>query len=117
MYTTTKVATFEIKIYIGSHFGYTSESFSFDDLKKIIVEYQLENTCSVRITPTTYLVKDYQESGWEISVINYPRFPKTESAIYAFAHGLAATLLKTLKQNRISFVTPNETVMLELVSS
>jgi hypothetical protein len=117
MHTIKKVATYEAKIYIGSRVGYEGEPFSLSDLKEAIKEYQTENTHSVRITPTTYFVKDYEEEGWEIAVINYPRFPKSEAAIYAFVYGLSVSLLKRFKQNRISFVTPGETVMLDSTSS
>jgi hypothetical protein len=117
MYTIKKVATFEVRIYIGSHYGYTDEKFTFEELKSTIRDFQYENTCSVRIAPTTFFVKDYEEQGWEITAINYPRFPKPESEIYDFALGLASTLLEKFKQERISFVTANETVMLESTKS
>jgi len=112
-----RVSTHETKIYIGSQEGYSGPAFSEYDLRQAIGEFQescdISVACSVRISPTRYIFRDYSESGWEIVVINYPRFPKDKVVIETFSERLAEFLLKTFKQNRMSVVGPVNTYMLE----
>lgn len=107
----------EARIYIGSRRHYNGEAFSYTDLRAFLKDFQHERpkelTSPVRITPTAYVFDDYHEAGWEIAVINYPRFPKDNFVIHQFAYDLAAGLLDKFEQNRISIVYPNEIVMLE----
>lgn len=100
--------SYEVKIFIGSKRGYNGESFSKEDLLKEISDFQIyweiqySNTVSLRVSNTTYVVKDYVEDGFEITAINYPRFPKQPKEITDFMRALVARLLLKLEQNRIS---------------
>lgn len=116
-YTVKKNRTYEARIYIGSRARYVGPLFTFSELRDAIGKYQHEkglDVCGpVRITPTTYVWDDYMEDGWEIAVIDYPRHSKCHIVLYDFMYNLAVYLLERFKQNRISIVFPDETVMLE----
>ena len=108
--------THEVSLYIGNIRGYNGEPFTKDDVIKAISEYQIAkgNECvSVRVTSTTFVVKDYVERGFEVAAINYPRFPKKPVAIEQFMVGLANCLLITFQQNRISVVGAENTILIE----
>lgn len=112
-----KNSNYEAKIYIGSCEGYSGPKFSFLDLKHVIGDFQkqtgLEIANPVRVTATTYIFDTYEEDGWEIAIINYPRKSKSHQILHDFALELAAHLLEYFHQNRISVVFPEEIVMLE----
>jgi hypothetical protein len=111
---TKKAATVEVKLYLGSKEGYHGREFDQAEVMEKIGSFQKQveqdRRVSVRITPTTYLVGDYTEKGWEIVAINYPRFPSNPTD---FMKNMAAYLLSALKQNRISVVTSSETFLFE----
>lgn len=113
----------ENTIWIGSQLGYDGWNFDEDRLAKSIGEFQKlwegenEWTCSVRISPTRYVCKDFSERGWEISVIRYPRFPKEPVEINKFTSGLAAYLLDYFEQNRISYVIDGQDKSINLLES
>lgn len=106
--------TYEARIYIGSKREYEGEEFTFEELRSFIAKYQdREVTCPLRITETHFMFQDYLEKGWEIAVINYPRFPKDPRELERFVVGLADSLMYEFKQNRISVVCPERTYMFE----
>lgn len=115
-FTTTIEKTWKSHIYIGSKEGYTGPSFDYSDLRKEIGIFQMNNpeiACTVRVVAASYIFAEYEESGWEISIINYPRFPKSEEVLIDFTHGLAQHLLDRFKQNRMSIVFKDDTILLE----
>lgn len=105
----------EIKIFIGSREGYRGRVFSLQELKSEIAQLQDSQkiTSVVRITKCEYLFKDYNESGFEISMINYPRFPKSKSDLMKDAMCLASHLMTVFKQNRVSLMDGQSIHMLE----
>ena len=109
--------TYEIKLYIGSKEGYNGEEFSKEDLVAAIQGFQheltLDHAMPVRISPTSYMFDNYYEEGWEIGLINYPRKPRSTIELTRFMERLASFLLEKFKQNRITVVHPNATVMYE----
>ena len=108
------VKTFEAKIYVGLRPAY-HDAYMFDEymVRKIAQAYCNEVSLCVTVTPTTFLYKDSGEYGAVVGLINYPRFPATESEIVDHAKALGYRLLRGLKQNRVSIVTTNDTIMLE----
>jgi len=112
-----KLDFYEARIYLGSRRKYNGPAFSYAELRAFIGAHQSEQGLSkanpVRITPTAYVWADYDEPGWEIAVINYPRQPKAHCELASFALDLATALLNNFEQNRISIVFPEEIVMLE----
>jgi len=108
--------TYESKIFIGGREGYNGNFFSKEQVINLISKYQSENPeCevgAVSIFDTTYLFQNYCEHGYMIYSINYPRFTRTDKEIDKFSVGLARFLKDELKQNRVSIVFPDKTIML-----
>lgn len=108
---------YEVKLYLGSKEGYHGRSFDRDTLCQEITNFQgrqpREDLVSLRIVPCLYVVEDWQEEGWEISCINYPRFPKKSADLDKFMRGLAEHLLYRLKQNRITVVNMYKCITFE----
>jgi hypothetical protein len=104
----------EIRLYIGSVRGYKGQPFSEAQLTRVIQEFQQdwkerhEWTCAVRMTKTSYVCLDYQENGWEVSVINYPRFPRPTAELEKFMKELREFLMIEFSQNRISMIEDYE---------
>jgi hypothetical protein len=104
-----KELNYEFKIFIGGKEGYRGspipKTVLLETIKKYQKQFEKDNdyVVSLRVNDTVFIVKDYEEKGWEISAINYPRFPKTRTETGKFIDGLAEHLLKRFKQNRISW--------------
>ena len=62
----------------------------------------------VRLSPTTFVSKEYVEEGWEIAVVRYPLREDSDEDIVQWAGGLAAVLMKRFRQEQISAVIRNE---------
>lgn len=107
--------TYEAKLYLGSKEAYNGREFSFKELTDFIGKFQHERelTCPLRITQCHFMFEDYLEKGWEVAVINYPRFPKDTVQLKDFMCDLATDLLEHFNQNRISVVCPDLTHMFE----
>lgn len=109
----TEVPYYEIRLYVGCREGYHGERFGKRELMKAIRDFQadppppLADKVSVRITKCTYQVGDWDEDGWEVAAIDYPRFPKGEPYLAAWFNGLAIHLLAALRQNRITVCSPS----------
>ncbi len=115
----TSVYPYVVTMTVGQIRGYEGKQISKEELTKIISILQKNNermsydTCAVKIVESEILFGDYTEKCWDISVINYPRFPKERDGIKRFMDELAQTLLKELEQNRITVCYPEEHVMFE----
>lgn len=108
----TVAPTCDVRIYLGSKYGYGEQTFSIYELQTAIGQIQKTHAhaCPVRITPTTFQMQDYVESGWEIAVGNYPLY-KTECAqVAAFARELAHQLAHEFRQHRVTVVYPYNTI-------
>lgn len=77
--------------------------------KQVCREYCFAVGLCVTIEPTTYIYTGGEETGFRIGLINYPRFPATESDIRQRADELADLLMKGLCQHSYSIVGPRET--------
>jgi len=108
----TTVDTYEVKIFLGLREGYSNISHSYLDVDKVCQEFcDIESLC-VTVTGTKFLYKDGFESGVVIGLINYPRFPKSNDDILKIAIKLATILKERFKQNRVSIVSPQKTIMI-----
>jgi len=98
----------EAKLYIGSVRGYRGLPFSEAQLTRVVQDFQKswdekwDWTCAVRITKTSFVCMDYQENGWEIAAINYPRFPREPKQMKDFFTELREHLMIEFGQNRIT---------------
>jgi len=64
----------------------------------------------VTYTYTTFAHKDDVEEGLQVSLRNYPRFPKSKSQILDLAIRLAEYLIEKLEQNTALIDAPDATV-------
>ena len=109
-------STYEVRVYLGSINEDTLKKFCKKELIREIGLFQegWSFTIPVRLTKTVFVSRThYTEKGWEIAAINYPRVETESSKIDEFMLGLAENLLDKFKQNRISVVMPDETLMME----
>lgn len=116
MATLTRVESHSHTIFIGSREGYNGKVFELydviDELGKFQKQYD-KDFVTLRVERCFYVAGDYNESGFSINAINYPRFPKTRDATLEFMEQLTIHLLKHFKQNRVTLVTPYNTYLFE----
>jgi len=105
--------TFFANIYVGLRSGYGEHYHMKQDATNVIAEFCNEFKTGVTVTRTEFYYVNGYESGLIVGLINYPRFPKSETQIVEDAITLARRLQIKLNQERVSIVFPNETIMLE----
>lgn len=64
----------------------------------------------VHVERATYIYTGGEEQGFRVGLINYPRFPATETELFAKAKCLADRLLKRLAQHSYSISSPSDTL-------
>ena len=107
---------YECKIYIGSVSFMRDKTFTQDDIELFCGEVQEDYnyTIPVRITPTTFVSEtNYQEKGWEIAAIDYPKLQYNQRQIKAWMRHLAEQLIVKFYQHTICIVDANNIIMLE----
>lgn len=105
--------TYEVKIYSGLKEGYEGETSPVQFAHNLIQKYCDEQCFGVTVTETKFIYTEGNENGIIVELINYPRFPKTYKEIFEHAEKIAAILLVELKQQRISIVATDKTLMIE----
>ena len=105
------VKSFNIKIYVGLRGGYSDVVHSPD----LVTEY-LQGFCDdlgfcFSISDTKFIYKDGNEPGVVITIINYPRFPKTKEELTDIAINVAEHLKILCNQQRVSIVCDDLTYM------
>jgi len=112
-----RARAFEVRLYMGSRKGYGEEQYGSDELIRAISEFQRQRTeedespIPVRLSPTTFVSKDYVEQGWEIAVVRYPLREDADEDIVKWAGQLAAALMDRFEQEQISVVIRDELVI------
>ena len=107
------VFTYYAQIFVGLREGYGDYVHNLDDVRMICKEYVNKVGLGVTVTPTEFIYTDGGEPGAIIGIINYPRFPSTHETIKEHAMNIATKLLEALKQERLSILYPDKTVMIE----
>lgn len=107
---------FEVRLYMGSRKGYGEEQYAAHHVVRAISEFQQtskadEPPIPVRLTPTTFVSKDYVEEGWEIAVVRYPLREDSDEDIIRWAGELAAVLMSRFHQEQITAVIRDELVV------
>lgn len=109
--------TYEARLYVGNREGYDGPEFGRERVVQAVRDFQRlseENVACVRITPCCYVAgQDYLEEGWELAVIQYPRFERPESELDAMMSRLQDHMLRSLRQNRVGLVLPDLTHLQE----
>lgn len=108
-----KIDTFTATIYLGLRHGYTEKFSSVNEVRPWLQDYCDKVKLGLTLTPTEFIYVDGGEPGLIIGLINYPRFPASESSIKDKAIEIAKGLMKLCHQERISIVFSDETIMLE----
>jgi hypothetical protein len=107
--------TYEVKFYVGSREQYDGRTFGKRRVLDAIAEFQKQdgNMACVRVTECDFQAGDYLEGGFEVALIDYPRYPKGKKWVLFYMRRLADHLLVSLNQNRIGIVDPVQTNVLE----
>ena len=82
----------------------------YDTAKQICREYCDEVGFCVTVTPTAYVYKGGEESGFIVGLINYPRFPMSPVELSNHATAIADKLRVPLGQESYSIQYPSHTV-------
>lgn len=107
---------YECKIYMGSVNYSTKDVYSQDEIELYCgqIQEEYEYVIPLRITETTYISElTYQEKGWEIAAIDYPKLRFTRKQIRNFMRHLAESLLDKFGQHIICVSDKDEIMMLE----
>lgn len=75
--------------------------------------YALEHGLCVTVTPTKYIYTGGEETGAEIGLINYPRFPTEPETIKQTALHLADLILHDTHQGSYTVMCPDETTFVD----
>jgi hypothetical protein len=92
--------TYKFEIYIGGDYNQALVSLQ---------RYTERGAC-VSCQPVDYVYKFGREAGICVTLINYPRFPRTKEALAVEANVIARQLMLDLAQGSYSIVGPDETV-------
>jgi hypothetical protein len=105
--------TFTATIYVGFREAYSDVVHTLDEARAICQEITDRGGLCVSLTPTEFVYKNGSEPGVIVGLINYPRFPKMHCEIKEQAIELAEKLKTAMRQERVSIVCSDETIMLE----
>lgn len=98
--------SYECTIFMGSvRHGSEGTRFSKQDVIEEIKYVQAMNSnrkVVVRVSDTTFVFLHYEEKGFKITAIQYPRFPQSEFVIKAFMRELADHLKGHFDQKSVS---------------
>jgi hypothetical protein len=108
-----EVETYTATIYCGLREGYSERIHKREEVRKIAQEYCDKVGLCVTLTDLEFIYTKGNEPGVAVGLINYPRFPASKKEIRKKALTLAEILKENLKQNRVSILFPDETIMLE----
>ena len=106
------VKTFTATIYVGRLNMATVSLVPERTVCRACEQYVDRIGLCVSVTPTEFIYTDGGEPGFAIGIINYPRFPDTDSNLKARAIEIAVRLMDVCSQNRVSIIMQDETVML-----
>jgi hypothetical protein len=99
-------------IYIGSKEGYNGKIHTRKEIEDTLKEYCNNNSICLTLKETEFIHKDGYEFGYEITLINYPRFPSSKEEITNKAINIAEILKNKLNQYRVSIMCQDKTYMI-----
>lgn len=110
-----EVRTWTANIFCGIREGYHSHEHESSEAESICRAYCDEVGLCVSVTQTTFVYTGGSEPGVIVGLIHYPRFPheSPENVIRKHAAAIAKRLKEAFRQERITIVYPDMTVMLE----
>ena len=93
--------------------SYWCKIYIAGDYQQIVTEcrqFCFDFPYCVTVQPTTYVYQGGMESGVEVGLINYGRFPRTPDELFNIATRLANKLLETQAQWSYTILTPDKSV-------
>jgi hypothetical protein len=105
--------SFTATIYVGAKEHYDGIIHTYDEAKEILQEYCNEISYCVTLKQTEFIYKNGNEIGFEIGLINYPRFPATSEEITKKALDIANIFKNEFNQLKVSMVCSDKTYMIE----
>jgi hypothetical protein len=105
--------TFIATIYVGAKEHYDGTIHSYSEAKEICQKYCDEFPLCVTLKQNEYIYKNGNEVGFEIGLINYPRFPATNDQITQKALDLGKIFKNKFNQYKVSVVCSDKTYMIE----
>ena len=103
--------TYWANIYVGRQRGYDGEIVPIEEIRQSLLDF-CKCGLGVTMTETEFIYTGGSEPGVIIGLINYPRFPNSESKIRSTAIKLTRMLCKKFDQNRATVVFPDTSVMI-----
>jgi hypothetical protein len=114
-----KNKTFTAKAVIGLVRGYSQDSISTTEFKKVLQDAQKKIYqhygigLSVKSTNCEIIFLGQEEPSIDLQIIQYPKFPQTEEILKKMFLALIEMMMLELDQNRVVIVFSDETIMLE----
>jgi hypothetical protein len=107
------IDTFIAIIYIGSKERDSSIIHTYQEARNILQDYCNKISYCVTLKPIEFIYKDGNENGFEVGLINYPRFPSNQEEITKRAIEIAEIFKNKFNQYKISVVCSDKTYMIE----
>ena len=111
--------TFRAEATVGLKRGYSKELISIEEFKMKLAGAQkklfseMNMKLSTKITPCTIVFSGQDEESFNLSFIQYPKFPYEIGKLKNGIIRLIELLMHSLDQNRVVIVFEDETLMLE----
>jgi hypothetical protein len=105
--------TFIATIYVGAKEHYDGIIHTYIEAQEILQKYCNEISYCVTLKQIEFIYKNGNEIGFEIGLINYPRFPATSEEITQKSLDLAKIFRKEFNQYKVSVVCSDKTYMIE----
>ena len=86
---------------------------SLETAYQVIRDFCYLNGSCFAITPCKYIYTGGEEDGFQVNLINYPRFPTTARNMQTQAEVLARRLMTAGNQRSCTIVNPEETTFIE----
>ena len=109
----TSVDTNWANVYVGLKESYDGVIHLQQEAVDICRDYANKVGLGLTVSGTLFIYTGGGEPGVVVGLINYPRFPSTTNDIYTHAKAIAEICMEQFKQERISIVMKNKTVMIE----
>lgn len=81
-------------------------------MRSVLRRHAFDAGLCVTLSPTEFVYSGGMESGAIVRLINYPRFPKEPSVLWATAITVAELLMDACAQKTCSLVAPDATIWL-----
>ena len=106
------VPTFTATVFVGFRETDTGAVHTLHEAETIAQIYVNRVGLCITLTPTQFIYTNGSEPGCMIGLINYPRFPSDQEGIEYHAQSIAAKYMHEFRQQRVSILFADKTIML-----